>query len=178
MFDEMVRDMEKDGSLTERRWYALRTRSRHEKTVRDQLLRQGIEQVLPTVKRVSQWKDRKKKIEVPLFSGYCFARFAWGERLPVLKVHGVIEVVGASGRPEPIPDEEIEALQTLMRSTLPYDPHPYLQEGMRVEVQRGPLKGIKGILIRKDKGHRLGLSIHLIKQSASVEIDAADVAPI
>jgi transcription antitermination factor NusG len=57
-------------------WYALRTKSRHEKVVRDQLDKQGIEPLLPTVKRLSQWKDRKKEIEVPLFSGYCFVRFA------------------------------------------------------------------------------------------------------
>lgn len=45
------------------RWYALRTKSRHEKLVRDQLDKRGIEPLLPTVKRLSQWKDRKKEIE-------------------------------------------------------------------------------------------------------------------
>ena len=68
------------------RWYALRTRSRHEKIVRDQLASQGIEPLLPTVKRLSQWKDRKKEIEVPLFSGYCFVRFAVDHKLPLLKL--------------------------------------------------------------------------------------------
>src|SRR6476660_2292202 len=115
-------------------WYALRTRSRHEKIVRDQLENQGIEPLLPTVKRMSHWKDRKKEIEVPLFSGYCFVRFASEHKLPVLKTIGVVDIVGNGHSPEPIPDEEIVALRMLMTSVLPYDPHPYLHEGMHVEV--------------------------------------------
>ena len=159
-------------------WYALRTKSRHEKLVRDQLDKQGIEPLLPTVKRLSQWKDRKKEIEVPLFSGYCFVRFGQDAKLPVQKVSGVVEIVGSGSRPEPIPDEEIEALRTLMSSVLPYDPHPYLHEGMVVEVVRGPLRGVHGMLLRKEKRHRLVLGIRLIQQAAAVEIDVNDVVPI
>lgn len=165
------------GQLNGFHWYALRTRSRHEKMVRDQLVQQGIEPLLPTVKRLSQWKDRKKEVEVPLFSGYCFVRFASDQKLPVLKTVGVVDIVGGT-RPEPIPDEEITAIQTLIKSVLPYDPHPYLQEGMRVEVIRGPLQGIHGILLRKEKRHRLILGVHLIQQAAAVEIDTADVVPV
>lgn len=160
------------------RWYALRTKSRHEKLVRDQLDRQGIEPLLPTVKRLSQWKDRKKEIEVPLFSGYCFVRFGQGEKLPVQKVTGVVEIVGSGNRPEPIPDDEIDALRRLMTSVLPYDPHPYLHEGMKVEVIRGPLRGVYGILLRKEKRHRLVIGVHLIQQAAAVEINVNDVVPV
>lgn len=167
--------IELNGSL---RWFALRTKSRHEKLVRDRLAGLGIEQLLPTVKRLSQWKDRKKEIEAPLFSGYCFGRFAWQERTPVLKVSGVVEIVGGGSRPEAIPEEEIAALRALMTSTLRYDAHPYLHEGMEVEVIRGPLEGVRGILLRKDKRHRLVIAVHLIQQAAAVEINAADIVPI
>jgi len=156
----------------------LRTRSRHEKLVRDQLTSQGIEPLLPTVKRLSQWKDRRKEIDVPLFSGYCFVRFASGQKLPVLKTVGVVDIVGGGHQPEPIPDEEIIALQRLMSSVLPYDPHPYLHEGMCVEVIRGPLQGVRGMLLRKEKRHRLILGVRLIQQAAAVEIDVVDVVPV
>jgi transcription antitermination factor NusG len=158
-------------------WYAVRTRSRHEKLVRDQLEKQGIEPLLPTVKRLSQWADRKKEIEVPLFSGYCFVRFSQEEKLPVQQISGVVEIVGSGSSPEPIPDAEIEALKTLMTSVLPYDSHPYLREGMQVEVVRGPLQGVQGILLRKEKCHRLVIGVRLIQQAAAVEIDVRDVAP-
>ena len=159
-------------------WYALRTRSRHEKIVRDQLANQGMEPLLPTVKRLSQWKDRKKEIEIPLFSGYCFVRFALQQKLPVLKTIGVVDIVGSGHCPEPIPDEEIAAIKALMTSVLPYDPHPYLHEGMQVEVVRGPLQGVHGILLRKEKRHRLVLGVRLIQQAAVVEIDVAGVVPV
>lgn len=160
------------------RWYALRTRSRHEKQVRDRLASQRIEQLLPTLMRTSQWKDRKKAIEVPLFPGYCFAQFMWQERLAVLKIPGVVQIVGSGDLPEYVRDEEIDALKKLMVSTLSYDAHPYLREGMAVEVIRGPLEGVRGVLLRKEKRYRLVISVHLIKQAAAVEIDAADVVPI
>ena len=160
------------------RWYALRTKSRYEKLVRDQLEKQGIEPLLPTVRRLSQWKDRKKEIEVPLFSGYCFVRFTQEEKLLVKKVSGVVEIVGSGSQPEPIPDEEIDALKMLMTSVLPYDPHPYLHEGIMVEVVRGPLQGVHGILLRKEKRHRLVIGVRLIQQAAAVEIDVSDVVPV
>jgi transcriptional antiterminator NusG len=160
------------------RWYALRTRSRHEKQVRDRLAAQGVERLLPTLTRLSQWKDRKKAIELPVFAGYCFARFTWRDHLLVQKVPGVVNIVGSGIKPEAISDEEIGALKNLVDSALSYDAHPYLREGMAVEVIRGPLQGVRGILLRKDKRYRLVISVHLIKQAAAVEIDAADVMPI
>jgi transcription antitermination factor NusG len=159
-------------------WYAVRTRSRHEKTVRDQLAVQGIEPLLPTVKRLSRWKDRRKEVEVPLFSGYCFAQFGQEAKLAVLSVPGVVEIVGSGGCTEPIPNDEIEALKALMVGILPYDPHPYLHEGMAVEVVRGLLEGVRGILLRKGKKHRLLLGIRLIQQAVAVEIDVNDVVAV
>jgi transcription antitermination factor NusG len=160
------------------RWYALKTRSRHEKLVRDRLEGHGIEPLLPTITKLSQWKDRRKEIVVPLFSGYCFARFAWPDRLAVQQTSGVVEIVGGGDRPEPIPDEEIDALRILMESTLRYDASPYLREGMLVEVAKGPLKGVRGLLVRKGKRHRLVIAVHLIQQAASVEMYDSDVVPV
>lgn len=159
-------------------WYALQTKPRHEKIVRDRLVSNGIEPLLPTFKRLSLWKDRKKEIEVPLFSGYCFAHFTWPERISVLSISGVVSLVGSGKDPEPIPLEEISALRILMISTLQYDYHPYLTEGLEVEVMRGPLKRARGIIVRNECGHRLILSVRLIQQAVSVEIDASDVAAI
>lgn len=159
------------------RWYAVRTRSRHEKVVKEQLDGRGVEAFLPLWERLSRWKDRKKKIQTPLFPGYCFAKFEWGDRLLVLKAVGVAGLVGINQRAEPIPDAEIDAIRTLVATTLRYDPHPYLAEGMEVEVVRGPMMGVKGRLLRKDRAARLVLSVNLIRKSVTVEIDADDVVP-
>ena len=95
-----------------------------------------------------------------------------------MKIAGVVEIVGGGSRPEPIPDEEISALKTLMDSTLRYDSHPYLHEGMCVEVRRGPLEGVRGILLRKDKRHHLVIGVNLIQQACAVEIDALNIVVI
>lgn len=164
--------------MNEPHWYAIRTRSRHEKRVHEQLVGRGIEPFLPLVTRISRWKDRRKKIQIPLFSGYCFARFDLSQRLQVLKAVGVVGIVGINGYAEPLPEGEIEAIQRLVASPFRYDPYPYLKEGMWVEVIRGPLMGVKGILVRKEPRDRLVLSVNLIRQAASVAIDAADVTPL
>lgn len=159
-------------------WYAIRTRSRHEKLVRDQLQARGIQPFLPLVGRMRQWKDRRKLVQFPLFPGYCFAHFALRERLPVLTAVGVVEILGTRGCPVPVPASEIEAVQRLVTSILPYDPHPFLRAGMEVEVIRGPLAGIRGILVRKEPRARLVIAVSIIQQAASVELDASDIRPV
>jgi transcriptional antiterminator NusG len=158
-------------------WFALWTRSRHEQVVREQLDQKQIEVFLPTVTKWSRWKDRKKKIDWPLFPGYCFARFAARERLPVLKCVGVVSIISYEGEPAPIPDAEIEGIRRLVESDLAFDPCPMIREGMMVEVIHGPLKGVVGRLVRKNDKARLVLSVNLIGQAVSVEVDAADVKP-
>ena len=159
-------------------WYAIWTRSRHESRVREQLVQKDYEAFLPTVPRWSRWKDRKKRIEWPLFPGYCFARFDGREPLPILKCAGVVSIVSFNGAVAPIPDEEIEAIRKVVASELEYDPAPLITEGMTVEVMHGPLKGVTGRLIRKGTHARLHLAVNLIAQAVSVEVDAADVRPV
>lgn len=158
-------------------WFAIWTRSRHEKHVRDQLAQKQVEVFLPTMTKWSRWKDRKKKIDWPLFPGYCFARFAADDRLSILKCDGVVTIIGTDGLPSPIPAVEIESVRHLISSELAFDPCPLIKEGMMVEVKAGPLKGVVGRLVRKGAHARLVLSVDLIGQAVSVEVDAADVKP-
>ena len=162
-------------SPSDKAWYAIWTRSRHEQVVREQLEQKGLEAFLPTITKWSRWKDRKKQIEWPLFPGYCFARFDGHDRLPVLKCTGVVNIVSFNGEVAPIPEPEIESIRRLIASELQFDPCPFIREGMLVEVVHGPLKGVVGRLVRKGAHARLVLSVDLIGQAVSVEVDAADV---
>lgn len=160
-------------------WFAIWTRSRHEKIVRDQLEKKSdVDVFLPTIGKWSRWKDRKKKIDWPLFPGYVFARFVPDERVGILKVDGVVQIISNNGIMSTIPDEEIDSIRTLVESELAYDPVPLIKEGDMVKVTSGPLKGVVGRLVTK-KGvqARLVLSVDLIGQAVSVEVDAADVKP-
>ena len=156
-------------------WYAIWTRSRHEQVVREQLERKGLEAFLPTITRWSRWKDRKKQVEWPLFPGYCFVRFNPAERRPVLQCTGVVSIVSFDGDIVAIPEHEIEGIRTLLASELQFDPCPMIREGTMVQVTHGPLQGIVGRLVRKGAHARLILSVDLIGQAVSVEVDASDV---
>jgi len=168
--------MSADRVNGEPQWFAIWTRSRHEQVVREQLERKHFDAFLPTITRWSRWKDRKKKIDWPLFPGYCFARFDPEDALPVLKCTGVVNIVSFEGKPAPIPEYELDSIRVLVGSELQFDPCPLIHEGMMVEVVHGPLKGVIGRLMRKDAPKaRLVLSVDLIGQAVSVEVDAADV---
>ena len=163
---------------SDEQWYAVWTRSRHEQVVREQLERKKIAAFLPTITRWSRWKDRKKKIDWPLFPGYCFARFDAGDTLAILKCTGVVNIVSVEGKPAAIPEYELDSIRLLVGSELQFDPCPMIHEGTMVEVIHGPLRGVVGRLLRKDAPRaRLVLSVDLIGQAVSVEVDAADVKP-
>jgi transcription termination/antitermination protein NusG len=167
-----------EGTGAGTQWFAVWTRSRHEQVVRDQLERKNISAFLPTITRWSRWKDRKKKIDWPLFPGYCFAQFDPEDALPILKCAGVVNIVSVEGRPAAIPEYELDSIRLLVGSELQFDPCPLIREGMMVEVIHGPLRGVVGRLLRKDAPKaRLVLSVDLIGQAVSVEVDAADVKP-
>lgn len=164
--------------LASAQWFAVWTRSRHEQVVREQLESKQLEAFLPTIMRWSRWKDRKKKVDWPLFPGYCFARFDPDDALPVLKCAGVVNIVSVEGRPAAIPEYELDSIRRLVASELQYDPCPLVREGMMVEVLHGPLRGVVGRLMRKDAHRsRLVLSVDLIGQAVSVDVEAADVRP-
>lgn len=145
--------------------------------MRRQLEDRHLEAFLPTITRWSRWKDRKKKIDWPLFPSYCFARFDADERVRVLKCSGVVNIVSFNDKIIPIPDSEMESIRTLVESDFQYDPCPLIRRGMMVEVVHGPLRGVFGRLVRKGSHARLVLSVDLIGQAVSVEVDAADVKP-
>ena len=166
-----------EAEQDQRPWFAIHTRARHEKTVESELLRKGIEVFLPTIPKWSRWKDRRKKIDWPLFPGYCFARFEMESFLVVLKSSGVASIVSMEGKPAPIAAREIAGIRRLVTSDLQYDPCPLIKEGAMVEVRSGPLRGVTGRLVRKGAHARLVLSVDLIGQAVSVEVDAADVRP-
>ena len=159
-------------------WYAVRTRSKQEFKVRDQLTEMDIENFLPLVEKRRKWSDRQKLVTFPLFSGYCFSRFFLRDCLQVLKVRGVVEILGNSGTPVSIPDEEIEGVRQLVTSKLPHDPHPNLEKGSPVEVIHGPLTGLRGTMVRKGSRARFVISVTLIGQGVSVELDAEDLVPV
>ena len=176
-----VIDVPIEGSTVDQtRWYAVRTRSRHEKLVSRQLESQGIQSFLPVITKISKWSDRRKEVELPLFSGYAFVRLdhASGDRVRVLQTQGVVNFVGVQGSGVPIPDQEIENINILVASKVTYQERPYLQVGQRVRVCGGALDGVEGILAAENSDRSLVISVGLIQRSISVRVAGYNVEAI
>jgi transcription antitermination factor NusG len=161
-------------------WFALHTRSNFEALVAGELGEKGMEAYLPAFDEMHRWKDRTKRISVPVFPGYVFARFQNlpAVRLEVVKARGVVRILGSGADIEAVPDNEIEAVQRILNAKLPCFGHPFLREGDWVIVKRGVLRGLEGILLRVKNRTRLVVSVSLLSQSVATELDASDVEPL
>jgi transcriptional antiterminator NusG len=161
-------------------WYALYTRSRFEKKLLTELTDRSVEVFLPMREILSRWKDRKKRIWVPLFPGYIFVHQidTPENRYRILNIPGAVRFVGLEGRADQVPEDQIAAIRVFLEASIAIDPYPYLRVGERVEVIAGPLKGIQGILVKKKGRFRFVVQVDLIRQAISVEIDASDVRPV
>ena len=158
-------------------WWALYTRHQHEKTVAEMLSAKGFEVFLPLYESVRRWKDRSKKLTLPLFPCYVFLRGGLNRRLQVVTTPGVHMILFHGEQVAMIPGVEIDAIRKAVEGPFPVEPHPFLKCGERVRVTRGSLLGVEGVLIRKKNLYRLVLSVEMMAKSVSVEIDATDVEP-
>lgn len=159
-------------------WYALYTRHQHEKVVHEVLTGKGFESFLPLYNTAHQWKDRVKRVSLPLFPCYVFLRGPLAQWLPVLSTPGVHSVVGCAGHPATIANAEIDAIRRVVESPMSAEPHPFLKCGDRVRVTAGPLRGLEGLLLRKKNWCKLLLSVEMLQRSVAVEVDAAMVQRI
>jgi transcription antitermination factor NusG len=169
---------EQPVEYAEPHWYAAYTSANHEKRVALQLTERSVKHFLPLYESVRRWKDRRRKLQMPLFPGYIFVRLALRDRHQVLQVPGVAWLVGFKGLPCALPDSEVEAMQTCSERKACLQPYPYVQVGRRVRVTCGPLAGLEGIVVRKKNRMRLVISLDLIHRSAAVEVEAEDVQGI
>jgi transcription antitermination factor NusG len=168
------------GSVAGTEWYAVHTRSQHEKFVVKQLKRRGIETFLPLISEVHRWSDRQKLVQLPLFSCYTFVHMQllperWYE---VMQTSGVLGFVGARGEGIPIPESQIESLRGFLASEVPYTLCPFLQVGQRVRIRGGALDGIEGFLIARNGDRTLIVSVEPIQRSIAVRIDQYRVEAI
>jgi transcription antitermination factor NusG len=162
------------------RWYALHTRARHEKSVEKRLREKGMETFLPVSHELHTWSDRKKKVEMPLFNCYVFVRckLSAEDRTKVYEVDSIHGFVGVRGAGVPIPDEQIEAIRTVLEKKTPWRSHPFLKAGQRVRVRGGALDGIEGVFLSENGDNSLVISVDAIQRSMAVRIDGYNVEPV
>lgn len=159
------------------KWYAIQTRPRHEKKVNVQLHAKGVEGFLPLVTEKHKWSDRSKIVQQPLFACYMFVHIPDSNerRMSVLSSEGVCWFVGDRGKGLPIPDKQIQDIQTILGGTIPFAPYPFIRVGQRVRIHGGCLDGVEGILVSKDSEQTVVVSVELLRRSLAVRINGYDL---
>jgi transcription antitermination factor NusG len=161
-----------------RHWFAIRVRSRCERAVSDALRHKGYEEFLPLYWSRRRWSDRVKVLQLPLFSGYLFCRFALGERVPILATPGVVLIVGQGKTPLPVDPDELKAIRVAINSGQAVTPWPHLEVGRTVRIEEGSLRGLEGVLQRFKGTTHLILGVQLLQRAVAVEVPENWVVPL
>ena len=162
-------------------WYAVQTRARSEKVISERLQEQGLNTFLPLVTEVRRWSDRKKKVELPLFSCYVFVKMVISnnqERMSVYHTNGVFGIVSMRGEAIPIPEEQIDALRTVVTRQVSWSAHPFLKVGQRVRIRGGSMDGVEGVLLSANGERTVIISVDAIQRSLAVRVEGYDVEPL
>jgi transcription antitermination factor NusG len=168
--------LEQEQAMSQARWYAAYTCANHEKRVAAELGARDVEHFLPLYSSMRRWKDRRVQLELPLFPGYVFVRFALCNRLRVVQIPSLVRLVGFGELPTALPDTEMEIMRSGLSQNLRAKPHPFLSVGRRVRITGGPFAGLEGVLRRKKNNLWVVVSLELIHRSVAVDVDMTDVA--
>ncbi|MBM3812286.1 MAG: UpxY family transcription antiterminator [Acidimicrobiia bacterium] len=159
-------------------WFVLSLKPRAEKAASAELTRRGITHYLPLYHSRRRWSDRIKQVQLPLFPGYIFCQFGYSQRLEILNLPAVTNIIGYGKVPTPVPEEELTAIRLMLSSGRTVLPWPYLQPGQKIRIEQGPLQGLEGTLLRDSSTWRVIVSIELLHRSVSVEIDRDLITPV
>ena len=163
-------------------WYAIHTRSRHEDLVQLGLTQKAYNAFLPKMEVWSKRKDRRKKIQIPMFPGYLFIELGPLNnviKLDVLKTFGVVRLLGKphSVEPIPIPDERIDAIRKIVQSKVEVQQLQYPKVGEPARIIDGPFKGVEGMVLRTDYEKELFvIEIELLQRSIAIKMEGFQIA--
>jgi transcription antitermination factor NusG len=159
-------------------WFALYTKPRHEFKAEEQLSKAGIISYLPTIIKLKQWSDRKKKVSEPVLRGYIFIYATESDRLEALEQSAVIRCICEHGRPAVIPEWQIENLRKMLAYKADYFIQEGLVSGTKVEIKEGPFAGVIGVVSSVKEGKTLAVSIDLLNRSVIAYLPKESVVKI
>ena len=172
-------EVKQDGSEPVLKWYAVYTRPRFEKQVYQRLQEQGIEAYLPLIKTMRQWSDRKKMVEIPLFSSYVFVNITRSNYDRVLQTFGVVKYITFEGKAATIPCEQIDNLKIIVNSNEHVETAwVSRKKGDKVVVTAGSLKGLRGELITDGGRKKVLVRIESIEHNLTVEVHSSLIESI
>jgi transcription antitermination factor NusG len=163
---------------TEKHWYALYTKPRHEFKAELQISALDVELYLPSTMQVRQWSDRKKTVRVALLGGYLFIHADERERLKALEAPSVVRCIFDRGRPAVIPDNQIENLRNFIKEDKRYSIYNGIVKGTKIKIKEGPFQGVTGVVAEDSDGKSLAVTIDLLNRSVLTYISDNDIVEV
>ena len=155
----------------EPKWFALRVRAKHEKSVAELIRLTGFDCFLPVQHVRRRWSQRWKELELPLFPGYVFSRFSREHWTRVVNVPGVVDAVRFGKTLATVEEEELKALRVAENARCDLEPCAYFPVGEHIQIVDGPLHGLSGTVVMDQGRSELILSVTLLQRSVRVKIE-------
>ena len=166
------------SDLNERWWFALYTKPRSEFKAAEQIDKAGIQYYLPSVTKVKQWSDRKKKVTEPLLKGYIFIYANERERIISLEQYSVVRCLTERGRAAKIPEWQINNLKKMLSTESDVLVKEGLVPGVKIKIKEGPFEGVIGVLREIDNEKTLAVSIDLLNRSVVAHLPKESIIEI
>lgn len=165
-------------ALTDKCWFALYTKPRNEFKAAKQLEAVCVEYYLPTIVKISQWSDRKKKISEPLLRGYIFIFSNEKERILSLEQPSIVRCLSQRGRPARVPEWQINNLKKMLQTDAEFHIKEGLVRGVKVKIKEGPFQGVIGVVQEAEVGKAIVVSIDLLNRSVIAHLPKESVFEI
>lgn len=158
-------------TTTDRKWWAVYTKPRQEKSLARELLNYQVPFFLPLITKRMIYRGRRIQSQLPLFSGYLFLLGSDEERLRAVATNRVSQLVTVHDEASLVSD--LRSIHQLIQADAPLSVESRLQPGKRVRVTAGPFMGLEGTVEACKSGYRLIVGVQLLQRGVSLEIDDA-----
>lgn len=170
LFPENLLDVAQLAERVDSKWWALYTRSRHEKQLMRQLASMEVPFYGPLVERRHRSPNgRIRTTFEPLFSNYVFIYGDGSQRYQSLTTNCVSQCYEVKDGQQLADD--LRWIARLIEVGQPVTPETRLKTGDRVRVKTGVFAGFEGTILRRDKETRLLVGVNFAQQGASVLLD-------
>lgn len=157
-------------NYTSKKWHVFYTHAKFERKIHEYLQQENYESFLPLHWVIRQWSDRRKRIQVPLFPNYIFVNIEYNKIIEILKTPKLISCVKCNKIPVFLKQKEVDSIRQIVENEYPFEVSCNLKIGDSVEITRGPLTGMEGVLVEERGNHRFALRLESIQQSMLVSV--------
>lgn len=166
--------MTKNG---DRNWFVIQTRPRYEKKVNEQIERKDIETFLPLILTIRKWSDRKKKITIPMFSGYLFVHANEEERQEAIReTVGALRYIFYRNRPAVVSDKELENIKLSLQDSERFKiENTNISKGDFVKITGGMFTGMEGVVTELRGKYKLTINIIELSMSLNIILNSNEV---